>query len=305
MKRKTFLQQSLLTIAGVSLLPNTIFGQRFSNRGFMQNKATLTLLRDSVHIFSMSGGSIGVYLKEDYGVVIDSQYPDNAKEALKQLSEIGLAENMMLCNTHHHGDHTGGNDIFAEAGLSILAHSAVPTLMKKQAEERNRPLAAVPTDIFENSITKELGRETLKADHFGAGHTGGDAIYHFQEANIAHLGDLVFNDVFPFIDANGGGSIKGWINVLQQIESHYDSDTLFIFGHGKEVTGSIEDVKRKRLYLEQLLNEATKSVKAGVPKEAFKANESIVFENRNEMWNGARAMNLERAWEQAAAAVNE
>ncbi len=92
----------------------------------LQAEANLLSLRGGVHVFTMSGGSMGAYLSEGHSVVIDSQYPDNAKEALKQLKEKGLAERLLLCNTHHHGDHTGGNDVIAEEGMTILAHTAVP-----------------------------------------------------------------------------------------------------------------------------------------------------------------------------------
>lgn len=300
MNRKKFITNSLLGLAGLATLPTYLYGK--STRALaLQAESKLLSLRGGVHVFTMSGGSMGVYLSDGHSIIIDSQYPDNAKEALKQLKEKGLAEKMMLCNTHHHGDHTGGNDIFAEAGMSILAHKAVPELMKKQAEERNRPLAALPTTTFETSLNQEIGAEMLNAKHFGAGHTGGDAVFHFEEANIAHVGDLVFNDVYPFIDPNGGGSIAGWIEVLKGIEAYYDAETLFIFGHGKEITGSLKDVVRKRQYLEKLLEEARKAVAAGVAKENFENNENLVFEGRNEMWNGAKSMNLARAWEQASA----
>lgn len=303
MNRKSFIKNSLLGVASLATMPTFLRSKSTISKVLPQAEARLSLLRGSVHLFAMSGGSMGAYLAEDHSVIIDSQYPANAEQALLAFKEQGLATSLLLCNTHHHGDHTGGNTIFAQAGMKILAHKAVPTYMQKQSEERNRPLPEVPKETFDSSIEKKLGKELLQARHFGAGHTAGDAVYHFEQANVAHLGDLVFNDVYPFIDANGGGSLKGWISVLQGIEAYFDDDTLFIFGHGKEVTGTLKDVSRKRSYLEKLVGEAEKAVANGIDKETIKNDTTLVFE-RTEMWNGARSMNLERAWEQASELKN-
>ena len=81
-------------------------------------------------------------------------------------------------------------------------------------------------------------------------------VLHFENANIAHMGDLLFNRRFPYIDKSSGASIENWIAVLQGIRATYDNDTLFVFGHGKsndKVTGNKEDLKAFENYLEQLL----------------------------------------------------
>lgn len=296
MKRADFIKSSLGFMGLATIAPSNFFKKSVA---FQAENGAIELLRGKVAIFTKSGGTMGLLMDDSQTVVIDSQYPDNAKEAIQQLKDKGLTDKVLLCNTHHHGDHTGGNDLFKEIGARLLAHKAVPDLMKKQAESRNRPLAAQPTELFASSFKLQLGSQHLHAQHFGPAHTGGDAVYHFEEANIAHTGDLVFNGVYPFIDANGGGSIKSWIQVLKQIEAHFDQDTLFIFGHGTSVTGSLKDITAKKNYLSSLMDSAEKAVKGGVNKEDYSKDPSINFE-RTEMWKGAKAMNMERAWEEAS-----
>ncbi len=122
--------------------------------------------------------------------------------------------------------------------------------------------------------------------HFGAGHTNGDAIIHFKHSNIVHMGDLVFNRRHPFIDRTAGDSIKNRITVLDKCGDKFEKDTKFIFGHaadGYDVTGSKEDLKAFKNYLEQLITFAETEVKSGKTKEEFIKN---TFIPGNTEWKG-------------------
>jgi len=56
-----------------------------------------------------------------------------------------------------------------------------------------------------------MGDERVTATHYGPGHTGGDAIIRFEEANVVHMGDLLFNELHPRVDRPGGASIQNWM----------------------------------------------------------------------------------------------
>ena len=103
---------------------------------------------------------------------------------------------------------------------------------------------------FGDAWSVTIGRERVSALYLGAAHTAGDAIVFFERANVVHLGDIVFNRIPPFIDRAAGGSIVGWLTVLENVAKRHP-DALFIFGHGKDdaVTGSVRDVTRFRDYL--------------------------------------------------------
>ena len=81
----------------------------------------------------------------------------------------------MLINTHHHGDHTAGNQTLQPAVETIVAHANVPRLQRRQAAERITEAAqAYPDTTFEDSWSLDLGSELVSAKHDGPGHTGGD-----------------------------------------------------------------------------------------------------------------------------------
>ena len=102
---------------------------------------------------------------------------------------------------------------------------------------------------------------------------------HFENANIAHLGDLVFNRRFPFIDVPGGASIDQWIETLEKIVKYYDKDTIFICGHANEkysVQINAYDIKAMQNYLDKLRIYIKQQVKDGLTEEAVIAKTTII-----------------------------
>ena len=136
-----------------------------------------------------------------------------------------------------------------------------------------------PTEVFENSHQQKVGKEIIDLKYFGAAHTDGDSVTHFQNANIAHIGDLVFNRRFPYIDMGAGANIANWVKVLDQIMNTYDDETIFIWGHaraGYDVKGGKEDLKAFQNYLEKLLEFGEKSMKAGITLEELKKTTTVI-----------------------------
>ncbi len=74
----------------------------------------------------------------------------------------------------------------------------------------------------------------MSINYYGAGHTNGDSVVHFKHANIAHVGDLVFNRRHPFVDRSAGANIQSWINVLDLTLKNFDNKTVFVCGHSGE-----------------------------------------------------------------------
>ena len=176
-----------------------------------------------------------------------------------------------MINTHHHGDHTSGNIAFKGIVDTHVAHNNSKANQERVAKARNvEDQQLYPTSLYDTEWSKKVGQETLRLHYFGAAHTNGDSVIHFENANVAHMGDLMFNRRFPYIDKSSGASISGWIDVLDEVRKHFDKDTLFIFGHsgnGFEVTGNLEDIKAMRNYLRKLLKFGKKSIKAGKSQE--------------------------------------
>jgi glyoxylase-like metal-dependent hydrolase (beta-lactamase superfamily II) len=265
---------------------------------------TFTLLRGGVGYYTNRGGTIGLYRPEGStgGVVVDTQFPKQARAFLSEV--LGEAERLdLLANTHYHGDHTGGNGVLAPLATSYLAHERTRANLERSESERTEgtPLP-LPTATFEKKWTRVLpdGREIVTARYFGPAHTGGDAVIHFENANVAHVGDLVFNRRFPYVDPAAGGNMTNWINVLRKIRRAYDRDTVFIFGHAAEsypVVGDAADLQSMEDYLKSLRRYVKREQKKGTSLDELKAK-TVTVPGAPEWTFGERLrdLNLEVMW---------
>lgn len=263
MDRKLFLRQLGLLSAGAFAAPSLL--KTFRAEGpFYQ-------IRNNLGYFSMRGGTIGWFVTEDTVVAIDSQYADTAAQFLEGVADYGSGPARVLFNTHHHGDHVSGNGTFAGNNYEIIAHENVPNLQRRQAEARGTLDDMTAAEItFSEEYVMSPGMETIRAKYYGNAHTGGDSVIWFENANVAHMGDLIFNRLYPFIDRDGGASIEGWINLLETVADEGDTETVYIFGHGNPefgVTGNRDDILYMRDFLTHLLDFTASEIAAGKSRE--------------------------------------
>ncbi|MEO7597319.1 MAG: MBL fold metallo-hydrolase [Opitutus sp.] len=228
-------------------------------------------LRRGVGVFTGRGGSIGWLSSKDALAVVDTQFPDTAAICLSGIPDIGQRKIDVVLNTHHHPDHTSGNGVFKAAAKTIVAQENAPKLQMERAEKDG----TVDRQVFANETfaevwRRDLGDETVSAQYFGAAHTKGDVIVHFEKANVVHLGDLTFNRLYPVIDRPGGGNIRHWITVLEEATRTYPADAIYLFGHAGPkfgVTGGHSEINAFRDYLSGLLAHVEKQIAAGKTKD--------------------------------------
>jgi glyoxylase-like metal-dependent hydrolase (beta-lactamase superfamily II) len=260
-------------------------------------------IRPNIGIFTEKGGTIGWYVSDDAVVVVDSQFPDSAKHFVEELKKKTKRNIDILFNTHHHGDHTAGNFFMKDFVEKIVAQENCVKLQKKFYGEGDKKDKQVYADVtFKDEWELDLGNEKIKANYFGSAHTSGDTVLHFQYANVVHIGDLVFNHAYPYMDRPAGCTAEGSIEVLEKAVSVFDNDTKFICGHAdtdENVTFSIDVLIVMRDYFSALLEFVGKEMKAGKTlTEIQKAASVPGFENLAERWEGAKDMNLKAAYEE-------
>ena len=216
--------------------------------------------------------------------MIDSQYPQSVKNCLNGLQDRSDAPLDLLINTHHHGDHTGGNPAVQATAQTMAGHENVPKLMKQAAEQSDgEGNTAYPSTTYSDSWEMDLGDETLHAKYYGPGHTSGDSVIYFEKANVVHMGDLVFNRMNPYTDRPSGASMMNWINILEEVADEYPADAMYIFGHGKPefgVEGTKEDLGVMQDYLSAVIEYAQNGIEQGRSKEEITDQQVLEgFEN--------------------------
>lgn len=265
MQRRQFIQAAALT--GVSLLASkNLLAQLLAEDTYKMRD-----LRGGVGVFTEKGGTIAYLITKEGIAVVDTQFPEQSEHLIAALRKNNAQPIPYLINTHHHGDHSGGNIAFKGIAKNVVAHANSAQNQRNVAEKQNSVEQQLfPDTTFTDIWKQKVGEESIKMHYFGAGHTNGDSIVHFENANIAHLGDLLFNGRYPFVDASAGASVKSWIEVLDKTQKTFDKNTLFVFGHAfdpEKITGGQEEIKLFKDFLKKTVAYVEKEVKAGKSKE--------------------------------------
>ena len=264
--RRKFVQVSALAAAASSLRAASSTAQQ---PAAPPPPALFTPLRRNVGIFNQRGGTIGWLVSGDGLLVVDTQFADTAPNLLAGLKERSPRQIDVLLNSHHHPDHTGGNGVLRPAVQQIVAHVRSSENQKAQAERAKAP-TTLPDVTFPDTWSVTLGDETIRAKHWGPAHTGGDASIHFEQANIVHLGDLLNNRGYPNVDAPAGGSVHGWMQVLEKMAAAYPADALYVFGHaeaGHPFIGTRTDLHYQRDYFTAVVAMARDARRSGKSRD--------------------------------------
>jgi len=188
-----------------------------------------TKLADNLYMLAGAGGNMATLLVQDKVLLIDSQYAEMAEKIKAKLQQLGAKNGVTtLINTHVHGDHVGGNALLA-ADVDIIAHNNV---RQRLLQDSNFAVAGLPKTTFSEQFILNWPGLTIRLDYMPPSHTDGDVVVWFEQANVVHFGDLLFEGRFPFIDTSKGGSVKGYIANTRALLGMLKDDTKVIPGHG-------------------------------------------------------------------------
>jgi len=239
----------------VSLVFALAVFQVFAQRDFSKVEIKVIPVAGNLYMLEGSGGNIGVSVGPDGILIVDDQFAPLAEKIEAALKSLNPGKLKFVLNTHHHGDHTGGNATFGAKDATIIAHSNV---RKRLAGEPNSKKEALPVITFDQSAAVHFNGEEIKLLHHGPGHTDGDSVIYFTGANVIHMGDQFFNGGFPFVDLKSGGTVEGYIKTVVTVLEEVPADAKLIPGHGK--LANVDDLKN----FHAMLLETTKLVKQGV-----------------------------------------
>jgi len=240
----------LSLLAFALLTPVLALGQ--GGEDFSKVQIKVTQVSGNIYMLEGAGGNIAASVGEDGIVIVDDQFAPLAGKIREALKNIGVTDKAVrfVINTHYHGDHTGGNLPFSETS-TIIAHDNVRKRLEAggasgnggsmRMENQPAPKGALPIITFGEEVTVHLNGEDIRALHFPAGHTDGDAIIFFPKANVVHMGDDFVRYGFPFIDIDSGGSVQGMIGGLGKAMAQLPADVKVIPGHG--ALSNLDDVR--------------------------------------------------------------
>ncbi len=278
---------------GVSIL---ITPALYAQRNFDDVEVEVLQVRDNIFMLVVEGaGNITVQIGDEGVLIVDTQFAPLSEKILARIRELSDGPLRFIVNTHHHGDHTGGNANLRAAGTTvvggnvggdiadagqgaqIIAHENALLHMVTPAEGQPEiPSEAWPTLTFFNEKRDMwFNDEGIRVLHQPSAHTDGDSIVYFRQSDVISTGDVYVTNNYPFIDIASGGSIQGVINAANNIIDliipvyGQDGGTLVIPGHGR--LSDLGDVINWREMLTIIRDRIQDMVDRGMSLEEVKA----------------------------------
>ena len=236
-------------------------------------KEEIVKIKDGYYVIVPYGlaGNVGVYVSQDYVVLVDDQWAVLApriKELVKTVTDKPIG---YIINSHFHYDHSDGNRNFGKEKTAIVSHKNVRTRLSKDQQlslsglQKAHAEEVLPTITYSETMNLEEPNESIELIHMKNAHTDGDTFIYFKKANIYHTGDVFVRYGIPFIDENNGGDIYGMVTAANYLLEHSNSETKFIPGHG--IICSVQEVKAFRDLLVLILDHVKRLYKEGASIE--------------------------------------
>jgi cyclase len=214
----------------------------------------------------LGGGNTLLYMGSREALVTDGKNFGLGRTLAREARTFGVPVTRFV-NTHHHGDHTGGNEAFADAVRlahvnaapriletaaaniaraetslaslrSRLVDSGAPSEMSDDLEAMARDLDRLapedfgPTETFDERYEIDLDGHPVLVRWVSRGHTDGDAFLHLPEENVLHCGDLLFHGRHPYVDVSSAATPQGWLRCIDAMLALCDDETVVVPGHG-------------------------------------------------------------------------
>ncbi len=236
-----------------------------------------------------AGGNIVVSTGDDGPIVVDDQFDYMVPGIRSAVAALQEGPIRFVINTHHHGDHTGGNDRLGGLGAVIVAHANVRKRMNARQvapsigrDDPPRAAESLPVVTFDDGVVLHWNGEKIAVEHVAPAHTDGDSMVWFQRAGVVHMGDTFFNGIYPFIDIFSGGSIDGMIAAADAVLARASAETKIVPGHGP--LSNAAELRAYRAMLATVRERVVAAQAAGTAQADFIASAPLADLEAN--WGG-------------------
>jgi cyclase len=238
-------------------------------------------VRDNIYMLVGQGGNITMQVGDDGILIVDTQFARMSDAIVAAIREISPLPIRYIVNTHHHGDHIGGNGNLRRFGATVVGGNmpgAVPyaegggaqvvahenVLLRLSGAFGGEAVDAElwPTNTFFNDEKRlHLNGEGIRIIYQPNAHTDGDVVVYFRRSDVIAAGDFYRTTGWPRIDLAAGGSYQGTVEALNNLVDlmipvyGQDGGTLVIPGHGRlSGLGDVLDFREMTIVIRDRIN---------------------------------------------------
>jgi cyclase len=189
----------------------------------------------------------------DYTLLLDGGTRFEAQHLEKVIGTTTTRPIKLVLNTHHHGDHSYGNEYWVSRGATIMGNTNIVAEYKRVEPKRlenfpaQRAKAAFaaelavthlhpPSVLLPAHTAFDDGNQRVELLSYGPAHTNADTMAWLPKHKILAPGDVVVNGQFNVMwDAH----VLSWMKVLEQ--TRLLGAKTVVPGHGPNGPGSIVD----------------------------------------------------------------
>jgi cyclase len=219
-------------------------------------RTELIEVADGVHAWLQPDGgwclsNAGVIVNGDEVAVIDTAATEaRARRLVAAISTISTAPARTVINTHFHGDHTFGNQLF-RPHAAIVAHEACRTEAAKAGlglcglwpgVEWGTVKLTLPTLTYRDRLRLHVGDLDVELYHPGPAHTVTDTVVWIPGRKVLFTGDIVMSGATPFCLM---GSITGSLRAIAAMRRL--DPRVVVTGHGPVAGPEVLEVAEKYL----------------------------------------------------------
>jgi cyclase len=237
-------------------------------------------------------------------VVVDTMATERRARRLRAIVDsVARGPGMTVVNTHHHGDHTFGNFVFAE-DATVLAHELTAHHMAELGlvlqsiwteAEWGQVRLALPSQTYQERHVLDDGERAVEVLHVGPAHTPDDSVVHLPDEGVLFVGDVVLGGATPFCLM---GSVSGSLRAIARLRGL--GARVLVPGHGP--IGGPELLDEAEDYLRWIQRLAREGADAGLePLELARESDLGRFGTLRE--SERLVGNLARAYAEAAGAA--
>lgn len=228
----------------------------------------------------------GWIIFEDYVLVIDANFPAGARLIISKIRSMTDKPIRFALDTHHHGDHAYGNQVYVENGATPVAHTGVIEEMKRYetgyyddkpgrwegaAKERNDVKASKlkpPSVLYTKELIFDDNKHRVEVMHLGVAHTHGDSFAWLPHEKILFTGDACVNGPYNFV---GDGDTREWITTLDAAKKL--GAEIICTGHGARSAASVLD--DQQMFFKVLREEVGAKMAGKSPEDAKAQIEAV------------------------------